>query len=299
MNKPYIPSDDDFNDSPFSKYGMESSVSDISNFDNHDWKSYYAKSDIKPPLNFELEGKPVTIYGGSCHHPMIDDADIYVSLDVEPPVYYWEQPWYEDEGKKHIRFAIPDMSIPEDTEDFKSCIEHIKYSISEGKKVHVGCIGGHGRTGMVLSALIQESMGDKLIDQAGNKISAIDYVREHYAKKSVETVPQILFLHYNFGIALPKGSSKEVSKFLDCFEREIGVPLDDIIQKGASFDEVADVLKEVDNIMFSQLQFAKRQLGKTDFLNPPHIAKTDNGSKITNTNNISNTSTSNPTKPKF
>lgn len=274
MKKSYLPipsSDDDFDNSPFSMYGEGSDISEMSNFSNFDWNSYYAKSEDKPPLNFELEGKKVTIYGGSCHHPSVKDADLYVSLDVEQPVYHWEQPWYEEEGKKHLRFPIPDMSIPEDSEDFKCCIDHIKYNISLGKKVHVGCIGGHGRTGMVLSALIQECMGEKLVDQLGNKISAIDYVRENYGKKAVETVPQILFLYYNFNISLPKGSSKEVSKFLDCFEKEIGIPLDDIIQKGAKFDEITEVLKEVESLIYSQAQFARKPVGKTDFIKPSHL----------------------------
>lgn len=242
-----------------------------------DFGSLYSQyvSAEKPPLNFELEGKEVTIYGGSCHHPAIDDADIYVSLDVEQPVYYWEQPWYEDEGKKHIRFPIEDMFIPSDSEDFKYLIEHIQYELSQGKKLHVGCIGGHGRTGMVLSALVEASMGDKLFDDDGNKISAIDYVRENYAKKAVETVPQMLFLHYNFGIAFPKDNIKEINKFLDEFKNEIGLSLDEVLDKGADFDEVTEVLKEVDNLIYSQAKFLRPPVGKSDFLNPPHLDKTD------------------------
>lgn len=290
MSKPYVPpSDDDFNDiPPFDKISLEEDMSSLNDFSNFDWKNYMSKSEEKPPLNFELEGKSVTVYGGSCHHPVIEDADLYVSLDVEQPVYYWEQPWYEDEGKKHIRFPIEDMFIPDDSEDFRCCIEHIQYALSQGKKVHVGCIGGHGRTGMVLSALVQESMGEKLFDEQGNRVSAIDYVRENYAKKAVETVPQILFLHYNFGIDLPKGSEKEVATFLDFFEKEVGIPLDEIINKGAEFDEIFDVLKEVDSRMFSQMKFARAPVGKSDFLSPPHLDNKDNLS-----NPFANT------KPKF
>lgn len=258
MNKPYVPTSDDNFDN------INSSATD--DFSNFDWKSYAAISEPKKPLNFLLENKEVTIYGGSCHHPTIDDVDIYVSLDVEQPVYYWEQPWYEDEGKKHIRFPIEDMFIPEDSDDFKSCIEYIQFYLSEGKKVHVGCIGGHGRTGMVLSALVQASMGDKLVDATGNKISAIDYVRDNYAHKAVETVPQMLFLHYNFNVELPKNSQKEVDKFLYFFEKEVGISLKEIIDKGADFDELVDVIKEVDSRMFSQANFARNPVGKADFL---------------------------------
>lgn len=269
MSKQYIPTSDDNIDklTDFGNNGLDSDLSDFNGGTNFDWSSYYSKYEEKPPLNFELEGKPVTIYGGSCHHPIIEDADVYVSLDMEQPVYYWEQPWYDNEGKKHLRFPILDMFIPNNSEDFKSCIAQIQYYLTEGKKVHVGCIGGHGRTGMVLSALIQESMGDKLFDEKGYKISAIDYVRDNYAIKAVETVPQILFLHYNFGIIIPKGSSKEVNKFLECFKKEVGISLDDILEKGAAFDEVTEVLKEVDNMMYS-LKFSKPAVEKSDFIKP-------------------------------
>lgn len=262
MNKNNPPQDNDFDDLSFESMN-NSATNDFSNFD---WKSYIAKSEPKKPLNFTLENQPVTVYGGSCHHPTIEDADVYVSLDVEQPVYYWEQPWYEDEGKKHIRFPIEDMFIPDDSDDFKSCIEYLQYYLSQGKKIHVGCIGGHGRTGMVLSALVQASMGDNLVDDKGNKISAIDYVRDNYAHKAVETVPQILFLHYNFNVDLPKNSQKEVDKFLYFFENEVGISLKEIIDKGASFDELFDVIKEVDSRMFSQAKFARDPVGKADFL---------------------------------
>ena len=268
--------------SPFEKGGIFNPDDDYPLDDDEmtsleDFGSLYGQyvSEPKPPLKFQLEGKEVTIYGGSCHHPTIDDADVYVSLDEEQPVYYWEQPWYQNEGKTHIRFPIEDMSIPKESEDFKYLIEHIQYELFQGKKLHVGCIGGHGRTGMVLSALVQQSMGDKLVDEDGNKISAVDYVREHYAKKAVETVPQMLFLHYNFGIEFPKDNIKEINKFLDLFKKEIGLSLDDVLDKGADFDEIVDVLKEVDYNMYSQSKFLRPAVGKNDFINPPHLAKTD------------------------
>ena len=254
--------------------------------EEQDWGKMYALNKYtvkKPPLDFELEGKPVTIYGGSCHKPIVEDADVYVSLDVEQPVYYWEQPWYDHENKTHIRFPITDMSIPDDSQDFKYCIEHIQYLLTEGKKIHVGCIGGHGRTGMVLSALVQASMGDKLVDANGSPISAIDYVREHYAQKAVETVPQILFLHYNYGIAFPKDNIKEINEFLKEFKEEIGVSLDEVYEKVGDFDEVADVVKEIDNMLYTK-KFARKSIGKNDFLNPPHLNK---NTSIVSNNEIS------------
>lgn len=209
----------------------------------------------KPPLIFDLEGKEVSVYGGSCHKPKVENIDMYVSLDKNPPVYHWEKPWNPKEGKTHIRFPIPNMSLPENVQDFKDCVSFIKDSINNGQKVHVGCIGGKGRTGMILSALIQTSMGDRLVDEIGNKTSAIDYVRENYSNEAVETVPQILFLYYNMGIDLPKNSQKEVSKYLKFFEKEVGISLDNIIDQGVNFDDICKILKEVEDLMFSQRKF--------------------------------------------
>lgn len=220
----------------------------------------------KKPLHFQIQGKEVTIYGGSCHHPLIEDANLYVSLDGKQPVFEWEQPWAKEENKQHIRFPIQDMFIPDKTEDFKSCIKYIQSSLIRGNKVHVGCIAGNGRTGMVLSALIQASMGENIFDKNGNKISAIDYVRENYSAHAVETVPQILYLHYNFGVKLPKGSQKDVLNFLDFFEQKVGTSLENILLKGTDFDKVFNVLNEVNHSMFSKITLS-------NFLqnNPSHL----------------------------
>jgi hypothetical protein len=126
-------------------------------------------------------------------------------------------------------------------------------------------------------------MGDKLIDEYGNSISAIDYVRDNYSQKAVETVPQILFLHYNFGIKIPKDNEKEVKHFFYLFEKEVGISLEEVIKKGVNFDELFDVLKEVDNIMFSQMEFSRAPVSKTDFLSPPHLNLRNN---ISNTNKL-------------
>lgn len=236
------------------------------NYPSNTFENYPTHVKHKKPLKFILQDKPVEVFGGSCHHPTIDDADVYVSLDVAQPVYYWEQPWSEKENKQHVRFPIEDMFIPEDSHDFKSCITYLQSCLKQGKKMHVGCIGGHGRTGMVLSALVQASMADKLIDKKGNKMSAIDYVRDNYAREAVETVPQMLFLHYSCDIALPKNSGKEVQRFLNFFEKQVGISLKDIMQKGVQFDELFELIKEVDKVMFSQATIQRNPVGKTDFL---------------------------------
>ena len=63
-------------------------------------------------------------------------------------------------------------------------------------------------------------------------------------------------------------------------KNEIGLSLDEVISKGAEFDEVTEVLKEVDNLIYSQAKFLRPAVRKSDFLNPPHLDK-NNSNNVT------------------
>lgn len=202
-------------------------------FDEQFLSKYYAKKPVKkctdshPPLPLTIDGQEVEIYGSSCQRPIVRDADVYISLDYNAPVYLWEQPWYENaNNQKHIRFFIEDMDIPEVTDDFRDLIDYTIDNLVEGKKIHAGCIAGHGRTGTFLAALVQTTMSDRL-EQEG--ISAIDYVRNSYCKKAVETLSQILFLNVEFGVAIPLKETALVAEFKEMFLEEIGVSFEDVL----------------------------------------------------------------------
>jgi protein-tyrosine phosphatase len=130
----------------------------------------------------------LVVHGGSCAHPTVTDADIYVGLDYSIAKVDKAYPWVDGES---FLFHIPDMGVPANPEQFKQLIIWLAAMITEGKKVHIGCIGGHGRTGMVLSALVKTML---------EKEDAITYVRENYCTKAVESVAQVKFLHTHFGI---------------------------------------------------------------------------------------------------
>jgi protein-tyrosine phosphatase len=68
------------------------------------------------------------------------------------------------------------MSVPKSPKDFKALVAWTKTQLEEGKKVHCGCVGGHGRTGTFLAALCSE-FGEK---------DAVTYVRQNYCKNVVE-----------------------------------------------------------------------------------------------------------------
>ena len=128
------------------------------------------------------------------------DADIYVALQsgsmVKTPY-----PWEEGSPIIQVQFSIPDMGVPRSVPDFKAMIDWLCNQLQEDKKIHVGCIGGHGRTGMVLAAIIAKATGEK---------DAIQFVRKNYCPKAVESDEQVLFLMKHFGVTTSPGAKQPV-----------------------------------------------------------------------------------------
>lgn len=132
------------------------------------------------------------IYGGSCIHPAVNDANIYVGLDrgmASGLVFPWQ-------GGIEVCYPITDMAAPKNPETFKQLVTWISNQLDAGKKIHVGCIGGHGRTGTLLAALARVVLDEE---------DAITYVREQYCTHAVESAEQVRFLHTHFGIKKVKG----------------------------------------------------------------------------------------------
>ena len=85
-------------------------------------------------------------------------------------------------------------------------VKWLAKQVEAGKKVHVGCIGGHGRTGLVLAALARVMIDEK---------DAIAYVRKNYCHKVVETTAQVNFLAKHWGIAKADPSKPPVVSVSD------------------------------------------------------------------------------------
>lgn len=133
------------------------------------------------------------VYGGSCGHPKVKDADVYIGLDYNMRQTAAAYPW--NAQLVEVLYPIKDMQAPDHPEEFKKMIAWLADQLEYGKKVHIGCLGGHGRTGVVLAALYSHMTGDP---------NAINYVRENYCEKAVESQAQIDFLHKHFGITKAK-----------------------------------------------------------------------------------------------
>lgn len=153
-------------------------------------------------LDIIIEGRAFTIYGGSCLHPVHDNAEVYVGLDVGMTIKPFRGDW--SKHPENIYYPIPDMSVPTNPESFKQLISGLHARLVKGKKIHVGCIGGHGRTGLVLAALVKVATGNA---------KAIDYVRANYCEHAVETYGQVQWLSEHFGIDAPETDHYKISAF--------------------------------------------------------------------------------------
>ena len=144
-----------------------------------------------PPLT--MPGTAFQVFGGSCSCPVVNDADIYIGFDQS--MTYTARSWPWKQGTEFL-FKVPDMGVPSKSDEFVKMVDWAKTQVDAGKKLHCGCIGGHGRTGMFLAALVS-CYGEK---------EAIAYVRANYCKKAVESSTQVKFLGDHFGITPVQGS---------------------------------------------------------------------------------------------
>ena len=127
------------------------------------------------------------IFGGSCSTPVVKDADVYIGFDLSMRMTARSWPWKK--GSEFL-FHIQDMAAPTNPEEFKQLVAWTVKQLEGGAKIHAGCIGGHGRTGTFLAALVAEL----------GVVDAITYVRTGYCHKAVESRIQVEFLGKHFGV---------------------------------------------------------------------------------------------------
>lgn len=134
-------------------------------------------------------GGGLMIYGGNCGTPSVTDADIYIGFQSGMAVTGRRFPWREGH---EIQFVIQDRHAPVDVKEFDHMVNWTIAQLQKGKKVHAGCIGGHGRTGLFLAALRARHAGDP---------DPIKTVRLLYCSKAVESAEQVKFLMTHYGAA--------------------------------------------------------------------------------------------------
>lgn len=160
------------------------------------WSNSHRCFTKHPPL--KLPGTELVIYGGSCSDPVVLDADVYIGFDGS---MRWTERHYPWKKGDEVYFRIQDMGVPQKPDEFKKLVKWTRQQLEDGRKVHCGCIGGHGRTGTFLAALVSD-FGEQ---------DAVTYVRENYCHKAVESKSQMDFLHEHFGIKKVEGSKANKS----------------------------------------------------------------------------------------
>jgi hypothetical protein len=185
--------DDIWNDGVYGSKGSYSKGG-VSTYSSKPYERCYHKH---PTL--KIPGTEWEINGGSCSSPVCKDADVYIGFDQSMSFTQRNWPWKKG---AEVLFYVQDMSVPASPEEFKKLIAWTHKQLQDGKKIHAGCIGGHGRTGMFLAALIKTIAGEE---------DAIAYVRKNYCVKAVESASQVDFLHKEFGIKKVAGTKSHSS----------------------------------------------------------------------------------------
>ena len=83
-----------------------------------------------------------------------------------------------------LHLPIHDFDVPRNDVLTKEVVKRTIAAALEGKDVYVGCMGGWGRTGLVLA----------LIAKASGVADPVAYVRKHYTPRAVETQQQKEFV---------------------------------------------------------------------------------------------------------
>lgn len=120
--------------------------------------------------------------------------------------------FYESHNVKTIHYPMEDGSAPASDESFDSLISTLSESLKNGEHVLVHCMGGIGRTGLVISCLAKKILRSEIVEKnegaassTGNapKVDdscndlitqiALERVR-YYLPKAVETTAQMRYL---------------------------------------------------------------------------------------------------------
>lgn len=122
-------------------------------------------------LPIVLNGKKYNVYGG----PYFFKPEEYFGVKLAGELNY----------PCDVDLPIEDFSVPKDIKKLNDQMENILKAIIRGEKVYIGCMGGKGRTGIILSMLAVLS-GEK---------KPITYVRNNYNAHAVETQTQGEFIY--------------------------------------------------------------------------------------------------------
>lgn len=83
---------------------------------------------------------------------------------------------------KLLVYPWPDLGVPREPARFRRALRWLLHQAAQGKRVEIGCVGGHGRTGTTLAAL--------LILQGMSSKRAAARIRRTYCGEAIESKAQ-------------------------------------------------------------------------------------------------------------
>jgi hypothetical protein len=157
------------------------------------------------PINV---AEDVIIYPSSMNNnPRTEDTHINPDFGLYADTG-WKPAW------RNEFIVFPDYSIP----SFDIAIEQITWAVeyaAEGAVVEIGCIGGHGRTGVILACM--KVWGSHRDDKPISAVDAVKWVRSNYCSHAIETKEQEWWVnyysHHEFGEPLSKKPEPKVKKW--------------------------------------------------------------------------------------
>ena len=100
-----------------------------------------------------------------------------------------------------VYMPIPDRGVPPVGLDFWQAmwedLDATKKALNRPIKVLAMCLGGHGRTGTIITALALARGG--IIPK---KADPLKWIRTHYCEKAVESGKQVVYLEDTFGVTI-------------------------------------------------------------------------------------------------
>lgn len=88
---------------------------------------------------------------------------------------------------KVIVYPWPDLGVPREPVRFMRAVKWILQQAEQGKRVEIGCAGGHGRTGTTLATM--------LVLQGMIPARAAQKIRRAYCHEAIETRAQMQIIH--------------------------------------------------------------------------------------------------------
>lgn len=164
---------------------------------------------------------PGKLLGRSCYDPPADDVLINIGFQSGMQTTWRAMPWH---GGIEFTYPIADRKAPGNPKEFKMFVDWVISKLMAGQSIQMGCIGGHGRTGLVIAAIVQQMAdNDQLppdfVDlEMLSKKDAGAWVRKHYCQKAIETDDQIEFLAKHYGIKAITARHSSYSKSSDTDE---------------------------------------------------------------------------------